>query len=205
MVIVDDHLTLLTLAGALPATEFDDDIATTSLWYLRLVSAATAPHTEVHGPGRLGRILRSLPEPADALERILHPPQTTLQVLHPMVFAMDMARMQRERRLNLLGAETLGAAAHHGASVLVAAPNSGGRIERAASAEGIPYAVRASLTCGRRRTTSANSARLAEIATKRTRGLVSTDGVSKPERVDDGTRATRNYVGVRPTRNEEVP
>jgi len=144
LVIFDDHLTLLALAGVMPVTEFGDDIATTSLWYLRLVSAATAPPAAVHGPGRLGRILRSLPEPASALERILHPPRTTLQVLHPMEFAVETARMQRERSLNLLAAETVGAASHHGASVLVAAPNAGGPIERAANAEGISYAVRTS-------------------------------------------------------------
>ena len=144
MVIFDDHLTLLALAGVMPVTEFGDDIATTSLWYLRLVSAATAPPAKVHGPGRLGRILQSLPEPASALERILHPPRTTLQVLHPMEFAVETARMQRERSLNLLAAETVGAASHHGASVLVAAPNAGGPIERAANAEGISYAVRTS-------------------------------------------------------------
>jgi hypothetical protein len=144
VVIVDDHLTLLALAGVVPVIEFGDDIATTSLWYLRLVSAATAPPAEIHGPGRLGRILRSVPAPAGALDRILHPPRTTLQVLHPMEFAVEIARMQRERRLNLLAAETLGAAAHHGASILLAAPNAGGPIERAAREEGISYAVRTS-------------------------------------------------------------
>jgi len=50
VVIVDDHLTLLALAGVMPVTELGDDIATTSLWYLRLVSAATAPPAKVHGP-----------------------------------------------------------------------------------------------------------------------------------------------------------
>ncbi len=138
MVIVDDHLALLTLAGV----EIGDDVSTTSLWYLRLVSAATAPPEGVHGPGRLGRILHSLPHPAAALERILHPPRATLQILHPMDFAVETARMQRERRLNLLAAETLGAAAHHGASVVVAAPNAGGPIEAAAEAEGIAYTIR---------------------------------------------------------------
>jgi hypothetical protein len=144
VVIVDDHLTLLALANVIPVAEFGSDLATTSLWYLRLVSAATAPPT-IHGPGRLGRILQSLPEPAVALERILNPPWTTIQVLHPMAFAVKTARMQRERRLNLLAAETLGAAAHHEASILVAAPNVGGPIERAAAAtEDITYVVRES-------------------------------------------------------------
>lgn len=143
MLIVDDHLTLLALAEVIAADEFGEELATTSLWYLRLVSAATTPPT-FHGPGRLGRILQSLPDPAAALDRILHPPRTTIQVLHPMEFAVDTARMQRERRLNLLAAETLGAAAHHEASILVAAPNAGGPIEHAAAAEGVTYLVRAS-------------------------------------------------------------
>lgn len=144
MVIVDDHLTLLVLAGVTPVAAFDDDIATTSLWYLRLVSAATAPPSDAQGPGRLARTLASLPDGEAALSRILHPQRTTLEVLHPMDFAVDTARMQRERRLNLLAAETLGAAAHHAASIEVAAPNAGGPIERAARVEGISYEVRLS-------------------------------------------------------------
>lgn len=141
MVIVDDHLTLLALADVISVAEFGSDVATTSLWYLRLVSAATATPT-VHGPGRLGRILQSLPEPTEALERILNPPWTTIQVLHRWRSPWRPRRMQRERRLNLLAAETLGAAAHHEASILVAAPNAGGPIERAAAAEDITYVVR---------------------------------------------------------------
>jgi hypothetical protein len=38
LVIVDDHFALLVLA-AVPVADLDDDVATTSLWYLRLVSA----------------------------------------------------------------------------------------------------------------------------------------------------------------------
>jgi hypothetical protein len=129
LVIVDDHLTLLVLAGV-PVADLDDDIATTSLWYLRLVSAATAPPSDAQWPGRLARTLASLPDPEAALSRILHPPRTTLEVLHPMDFAVETARMQGERRLNLLAAETLGAASHHGASIRVAAPNAGGPIEQ---------------------------------------------------------------------------
>jgi cytosine/adenosine deaminase-related metal-dependent hydrolase len=144
LVIVDDHLSLLLLAGALTAADFDDDVATTSLWYLRLVSAATTPFSDVRGPGRLARILQSLPDPEAALARILSPPASTLDVLHPMKFARETARLQRERRLNLLAAEMLGAATHHGASLQMAAPNAGGPIERAASSEGISYEVRAS-------------------------------------------------------------
>lgn len=144
MIVVDDHLALLVLAEVLPAAEIGEDLATTSLWYLRLVTAATAPPTEIRGPGRLGRVLGALPDPEAALERILHPARETVTVLHPMDFAVETARMQREQRLNLLAAETLGAATHHAASILVAAPNAGGPIRLAAEALGIGYDVRES-------------------------------------------------------------
>ncbi len=143
MVIVDDHLALLVLAGV-PVADLDDDVATTSLWYLRLVSAVTATPSVVQGPGRLARALASVPDPEAALSRILHPARTTLVVLHPMDFAVETARIQRERRLNLLAAETLGAAIHHEATIQVAAPNAGGPIEQAARGEGISYAASSS-------------------------------------------------------------
>lgn len=141
MVIVDDHITLLVLAGALDAAEVGDEVATTSLWYLRLVAAATAPPTPSSGPGRLRRILDAQADRGAAMDRILHPPRRDIEVLHPMDFALHTARAQRERRLNLLAAETVGAASHHRASVLVAAANAGGPIEAATLAEGIEYRV----------------------------------------------------------------
>lgn len=107
-------------------------------------SGPRRPPAEPHGPGRLGRILQSLPEAAAALERILRPPRTALEVRHPMEFAVEMARLQRERRLNLLAAETLSGAAHHQASILVAAP----KRRRSNRARGEhrrhPYVVRSS-------------------------------------------------------------
>ena len=63
-------------------------------------------------------------------------------MLHPRHFAVQTARVQRELRLNLLAAGTLGAAVHHHASVLVAALNAGGPIEQAARHEHIVYEVR---------------------------------------------------------------
>lgn len=146
MIIVDDHLTLLVVAGIVGNHEFGDDLVTTSLWYLRLVSAITAPSIPGRGQGRLTRILGALPD-ADrdaAIARILSPPVDTVEVLHPMRFAAEMARAQREQQLNLLAAETVGAALHHGASIIVAAPNAGGPIERAAQYHGISYTARTS-------------------------------------------------------------
>lgn len=61
-----------------------------------------------------------------------------------MRFAAHMARLQREQHLNLLAAETMAAAVHHGASILVAAPNAGGPIERAARDLDIGYEIRRS-------------------------------------------------------------
>lgn len=145
MVLLDDHLTLLVLIGGLAPDEIDEEIATTSLWYLRLVAAVTAPLGVTPGPGRLRRVLDRLPEPdrGRAMVRILEPSKL-VEVLHPMHFAVEMARVQRERRVNLLAAETLGAAVHHGASITVAGPNAGGHLERAAGEENIRYDVRRS-------------------------------------------------------------
>ncbi len=147
MILIDDHLTLLLLAGGLERAEFDEqDVATTSLWYLRLVAAVTAPPTPGKGAGRLRRVLDNL-SPAEeqaAMARILEPDPTLVEVLHPRRFAADTARMQRDHRLNLLAAETLGAAVHYGATIVVAAPNAGGPIERAASQTNVVYRVRSS-------------------------------------------------------------
>ena len=141
MVIVDDHLTLLVLAGGLAGDEFDEQVVTTSLWYLRLVAAVTAPTVPERRPGRLTRLLNTLPERERdaAVGRLLNPPTDALEVLHPMRFAVEMARIQRERHVNLLAAETIGAAVHHGASIVVAEPNAGGLIGQAALVEGVSY------------------------------------------------------------------
>lgn len=146
MVIVDDHLSLLVLGGAVGERELTDDVVTTSLWYLRLVAAVTAPPTPDRGPGRLTRLLDSLatPDRDAAVARILDPPRDVLEVLHPMHFAVEMAQAQREQRLNLLAAETIAAAVHHGASIVVAAPNRGGPIQHAARELGVSYEVRLS-------------------------------------------------------------
>jgi hypothetical protein len=139
LLIVDDHLTLLVVAGVVPRGEYEERLATTSLWYLRLVAAVTGPSTS----GRLTRLLDSLPfdDRQAARTRLLAPPVQLVEVLHPMLFAAEMARVQRDQRVNLLAAEMLGAAIHYDASILVAPPNAGGIIERAASAEGVTYAV----------------------------------------------------------------
>lgn len=144
MILLDDHLTLLVLTGGVERAEIDDEvIATTSLWYLRLVAAVTAPPVAARGPGRLRRMLDTLPAPdrQTGLERILDPAPEVVDVLHPMRFAVQTARMQREHHLNILAAETLGAAVHHGASILVAVPNAGGPIERAAGEQNVGYDV----------------------------------------------------------------
>lgn len=139
------HLTLLVLAGGLARDEFDEQVVTTSLWYLRLVAAVTAPTVPERGPGRLTRLLNALTErERDAAVGRLLDPAEALEVLHPMRFAAEMARVQRERHVNLLTAETIGAAVHHGASIVVAAPNAGGPIEQAALVEGVSYTVRTS-------------------------------------------------------------
>jgi hypothetical protein len=62
---------------------------------------------------------------------LLAPPTELLDVLHPMRVAVEMARLQPERHLNLVAAELLRSAIHYDASILIASPNAGGVIERA--------------------------------------------------------------------------
>ncbi len=141
MIIVDDHLALARLAGAVGAAELGDNVvATTSLWYLRLVSAVTAPRS-VRGPGRLRRALDASPDPERLLHDVLHPGPGVLTVLHPMDAAVETARVQREQRLNLLQAETLGTAIHHQAGIRLAGPNAGGPLEEAARRTGVDCRV----------------------------------------------------------------
>ncbi len=144
MVIVDDHLTLLVLAGVVSVADLDDDIATTSLWYLRLLSAATAPPPDAQGPGRLARTLASLPDPKQRSPGFCtrHAPHSrcstrwTSPWRHRAYSGSDAS--------TLLAAETLGTAIHHEATMQVAAPKRWRAIEEAARAEGISYEARSS-------------------------------------------------------------
>lgn len=143
MVIVDDHLALLVLGDAVTDADLGGRPATTSLWYLRLVSAITTPPSGVVGPGRLKRLFEGIAEGdvAALRDRVLNPPRQALEVLHLVDFAQEMAHAQRELGLNLIAAETVGAARYFSAPFIVAEPNAGGPIQAKAADAGLDYRV----------------------------------------------------------------
>lgn len=139
VLIVDDHLALARVAAVIGPSELgDDEIVTTGLWYLRLVAATTAPGSD-RRPGRIRRALLALPNPDQVQSDLLNPNARLLRVLHPMDSAVETATVQREQRLNVLLAETLGAALHHDARIAFASPNAGGPIEAAAKRVGVEF------------------------------------------------------------------
>lgn len=143
MILIDDHLALLVLADALSEDELGGRPTITGLWYLRLVSAITRPVDGEARPGALTRLLEGIAGgEVDALrERVLNPPRQILEVLHIMDFAQRMAHVHRSYGLNLISAETIGAALHYNAPFTVAPPNSGGQIESKAADTGLDYRV----------------------------------------------------------------
>lgn len=132
MIVVDDHLALLAIAGHLPDLRGDGPVATTWGFHFRLARALLDPST--HGSlSRRGLDLDT------ASRRVLHPPAHRLIVLDPRASVDEAVRMAVVHHANLLLAETLGAALHHGASVRVTEANVGRTWSSAMEAEGIDF------------------------------------------------------------------
>lgn len=84
MIIVDDHLALLAIAGQLPDRgHADGPIATTWTFQFRLARAL--PDT-----ARSGALSRRLSDPEAALRRVLAPRADRLVVLDPRASAIDV-------------------------------------------------------------------------------------------------------------------
>lgn len=78
MVIVDDHLALLAVAGHRLDLGAPGPVATTAGFQFRLARA-------VADSGRSGSLSRELADPAAALRRVLAPPAHRLVVLDPRI------------------------------------------------------------------------------------------------------------------------
>jgi len=117
MVIVDDHLALLALAGRLPELGLGP-VATTYCFHYRIARA-------VSDSRRSGTLSRRLADPKAALERVMRPPADRLVVLDPRQSLHRAVAVADTERANLLLAELVGAAVHHGAAVRVTPENTG--------------------------------------------------------------------------------
>jgi hypothetical protein len=119
VIIVDDHLALLALAGRLPELpNTEGPVATTYAFQFRMVRAL-ADST------RSGTLSRRLADPTAALRRAMRPPAHRLVVLDPRAtfeLAIDVATRYPA---NLLLAELVGAARHYQAAVRVTPANVG--------------------------------------------------------------------------------
>lgn len=134
MVIVDDHLATLAIAGRLPDLRADGPVATTYSFHFRLTRA-------VADSTRRGSLSRRLAEPAAALSRVLRPPGNRLLVLDPRSSTEEAVAVALRRRANLLLAELVGAALHHRAAVRVTEANQGRSWSQVMADEGVDFEI----------------------------------------------------------------
>ncbi len=134
MVIVDDHLALLAIAGRLPDLDVDGPVATTWGFHFRLARALS-------DLARHGNLSRRNVDPAAAGRRVLHPPPHRLVVLDPRASLDETVWAAVAYGANLLLAEVLGAAVHHGASARITAANVGRTWSATMAAAGVDFAA----------------------------------------------------------------
>ena len=134
MVIVDDHLALLAIAGLLPDVTADGPVVTTWSFQFRMARA-------VLDSAASGSLSRRSPDPASAARRVLHPPAHRLAVLDSRISIDHTVRVAVAHRANLVLAELVGAAVHHGAAIRVTPANVGRTWPVAMEAESVDFAV----------------------------------------------------------------
>lgn len=119
MIIVDDHLALLAIAGHLPDLQaIDGPIATTWSFQFRLARA-------IADTTRSGSLSRRLANPGAALRRVLHPPADRLVVLDPRASVAEAVRVAAEHGANLLLADLVAGAILRNAAIRVTRANEG--------------------------------------------------------------------------------
>jgi hypothetical protein len=134
VVIVDDHLALLAVAGRQLEFGAPGPVTTTAGFQFRLARA-------IADSARSGSLSRQLADPAGALRRVLAPPADRLVVLDPRVSMPEAVEISARHRANLLLAELAGAAAHYGAAVRVTPRNVGKAWGDVLREQGIDFAT----------------------------------------------------------------
>jgi hypothetical protein len=134
VVIVDDHLAILAVAGRLPELGALGPIVTTCSFQFRMARA-------VADSSRSGSLSRRLTDPTAALTRALRPPGDRLTVLDPRASMEETVGFAARHRTNLLLSELAGAALHHRASIRVTPANQGRTWSELMNDEGIDFAT----------------------------------------------------------------
>ncbi len=88
-----------------------------------------------------GSLSRRVADVSAVARRVLHPPANRLIVLDPRTSADESVRIAVAHGVNILLAELVGAAAHHGAAVRVTSANVGRTWPVVMGAEGIDFAA----------------------------------------------------------------
>lgn len=134
MIIVDDHLALLAIAGRLPELGLGGPVATTPSFHFRMARA-------VADSVQSGSLSRRVADREAAARRGVHPPAHRLVVLDPRSSIDEAVRVAITYRANLLLAELVGAALHHGAAIRVTPANVGRRWAEVMEAESLDFAT----------------------------------------------------------------
>jgi len=134
VVIVDDHIALLAIAGAPPAELPDGPVVTTYSFHFRLVRAVVDEAAD-------GALSRRVSDPALAVRRVIHPPADRLLVLDPRTSTAEAAQVGFNHGANLLLAELVGAALRHGAAIRMSEGNVGRAWPAVMTAESVDFAV----------------------------------------------------------------
>jgi hypothetical protein len=134
VIIVDDHLALLAIAGALPDLGHPGPVATTYGFHFRLARA-------VADSTRRGTLSRGLENAPAALSRVLRPPADRLVVLDPRASLDQAVRVGMDHGANRLLADLVGAAVHHHAVVRVMRGNVGRTWASVMAAKDVSFAT----------------------------------------------------------------
>jgi len=139
-VIVDDQLAVVAALGLLKIPEqFNSPAITVSRFQLRLAAGLALPRpTE----GVFQRAVRQhAPDPAAAVDRILHPSPSMLLIADPRPIAAQIVKAKSEYRINELAAEVIAASIELDAAVRVSVGNSHGHVQRGCIAAGIDFGI----------------------------------------------------------------
>jgi len=134
VIIVDDHLALLAIAGSLPELGQPGPVMTTYGFHYRLARA-------VSDSARTGTLSRRHQEAPAALDRVLKPPANRLIVLDPRASVDEAVSVAIEHGANLLLAELVGAAVHHRACVRIMPSNEGRTWAEVMETVGVDFAT----------------------------------------------------------------
>jgi hypothetical protein len=133
VLIVDDHLALLAIAGQMPELPgVRGPVVTTWGFHYRLCRALA-------DSARSGTLSRRLADPAQGLRRALNPPAHRLVVLDPRASVDESVAAAVNHGANLLLAELIGAARHYDAAIRVTSANRGQSWNRVMEAERLDF------------------------------------------------------------------